>query len=43
VDTIAMASVWSPDLRRMLVTLDGDLYIVERERGAAPADRDPGR
>jgi dipeptidyl aminopeptidase/acylaminoacyl peptidase len=31
VDTIAMAGVWSPDLRRMLVTLDGDLYIVERD------------
>ena len=31
VDTIAMAGVWSPDLRRMLVTLERDLYVVERD------------
>ena len=31
VDTIAMAGVWSPDLRRMLVVLERDLYVVERD------------
>jgi hypothetical protein len=31
VDTIAMAGVWSPDLRRMLVVLENDLYVVERD------------
>jgi dipeptidyl aminopeptidase/acylaminoacyl peptidase len=31
VDTIPMMGTWSPDLRRMLVTLEGDLYVVERD------------
>lgn len=29
VDTIATAGEWSPDLRRLAVTLEGDLYVVE--------------
>ena len=31
VDTIAMAGTWSPDLRRMLVALEGDLYVVAQD------------
>ncbi len=33
VDTIPMAGVWSPDLRRMLVVLEHDLFVVERDGG----------